>query len=236
MLNTPWGAQSDWSTQSLLVTFHREAAGGEKFFQILDRVSGEPQRYRALLELLYVCLALGFEGKYRLDTGAPRVSRKSAKRSTAASKACAKAWNPSCRRAGKASKTGATPCCASYRCGSLPRPARCCCSAPILYFDAKLGSAAEPVSAELARVGLESFDAPPAATAAPDKRPARAACARRSRAAESTSKSPASARLITLTVPDLFTSGSASDQRALREDLVREVGAALDQRARSRRS
>jgi type VI secretion system protein ImpK len=67
VLNTPWGAQSGWAAQSLLVTFHREASGGEKFFQILDRVSGEPQRYAALLELLYVCLALGFEGKYRLD-------------------------------------------------------------------------------------------------------------------------------------------------------------------------
>ena len=71
VLNTPWGAQSDWSSQSLLVTFHREAAGGEKFFQILDRVSGEPQRYLALLELLYVCLSLGFEGRYRLDERGP---------------------------------------------------------------------------------------------------------------------------------------------------------------------
>ncbi len=75
VLNTPWGADGNWSTQSLLVTFHREAAGGEKFFQILDRVSGEPQRYLVLLELLYVCLALGFEGKYRLDDrGAARLA------------------------------------------------------------------------------------------------------------------------------------------------------------------
>jgi type VI secretion system protein ImpK len=67
VLNTPWGSQSGWSSQSLLVTFHREAFGGEKFFQILERVNTEPQRYQSLLELLYLCLALGFEGKYRLD-------------------------------------------------------------------------------------------------------------------------------------------------------------------------
>src|SRR5690606_38497130 len=74
ILSTPWGVQSGWASHSLLVTFHREASGGEKFFQILDRVSGEPQRYRALLELLYACLALGFEGKYRLDPqGAARL-------------------------------------------------------------------------------------------------------------------------------------------------------------------
>ncbi len=67
VLNTPWGSQSGWSSQSLLVTFHREAFGGEKFFQILERVSSEAGRYLSLLELLYLCLALGFEGKYRLD-------------------------------------------------------------------------------------------------------------------------------------------------------------------------
>ena len=67
VLNTPWGSQSGWSSQSLLVTFHREAFGGEKFFQILERVTSEGARYQNLLELLYLCLALGFEGKYRLD-------------------------------------------------------------------------------------------------------------------------------------------------------------------------
>jgi type VI secretion system protein ImpK len=67
VLNTPWGAQSDWSGQSLLVTYHREVAGGEKFFQIVDRVRADPSRYIDLLELLYVCLALGYEGKFRLD-------------------------------------------------------------------------------------------------------------------------------------------------------------------------
>src|SRR5687767_11083070 len=71
VLNTPWGAQSGWAGQSLLVTFHREAAGGEKFFHIVDRVMNEPRRYLALIELLYVCLALGFEGRYRVDERGP---------------------------------------------------------------------------------------------------------------------------------------------------------------------
>jgi type VI secretion system protein ImpK len=66
-LSTPWGAQSGWAAQSLLVTFYHESQGGEKFFQILDRLLAEPQRYLALLELYYACLALGLEGRYRLD-------------------------------------------------------------------------------------------------------------------------------------------------------------------------
>ena len=67
VMNTPWGSQSGWSGQSLLVTFHREVFGGEKFFQILERISTQPQRFVSVLELFYICLALGFAGKYHLD-------------------------------------------------------------------------------------------------------------------------------------------------------------------------
>jgi len=31
VLSTPWGAQSEWAQQTLLVQLHREAWGGEKF-------------------------------------------------------------------------------------------------------------------------------------------------------------------------------------------------------------
>lgn len=67
VLNTPWGAQGDWAGQSLLVIFHKEVSGGEKFFEILKRIQADPSRYLNLIELLYVCLALGYEGKYRRD-------------------------------------------------------------------------------------------------------------------------------------------------------------------------
>jgi len=65
VLNTPWGAQGDWAGQSLLVIFHKEVSGGEKFFEILQRLQADPSRYGNLIELQYVCLALGYEGKYR---------------------------------------------------------------------------------------------------------------------------------------------------------------------------
>jgi type VI secretion system protein ImpK len=76
VLNTPWGAQGDWAGQSLLVIFHKEVSGGEKFFEILKRLQADPSRYVNLIELLYVCLALGYEGKYRHDpNGALELSR-----------------------------------------------------------------------------------------------------------------------------------------------------------------
>jgi type VI secretion system protein ImpK len=67
VLNTPWGAQGDWASQSLLVLFHKEVSSGEKFFDIVGRLRTDPKRYIDLIELAYVCLALGYEGKYRHD-------------------------------------------------------------------------------------------------------------------------------------------------------------------------
>ena len=42
VLSTPSGAQSEWSQHPLLVALHREAWGGEKFFEMLDRISADP--------------------------------------------------------------------------------------------------------------------------------------------------------------------------------------------------
>jgi type VI secretion system protein ImpK len=67
ILSTPWGARGEWGTQPLLSIFHRETWGGEKFFQLVERTKAEPRQYGGLLEVLYVCLSLGFAGKYALD-------------------------------------------------------------------------------------------------------------------------------------------------------------------------
>lgn len=37
----------------------------DQFFEILDKVIAKPELYLDLLELIYLCLSLGFEGKYR---------------------------------------------------------------------------------------------------------------------------------------------------------------------------
>ena len=60
----PWGASPEWVQQSLLVTLHREGFGGEKFFLLLDKAMEDPRRNIDLLELMYVCIALGFQGRY----------------------------------------------------------------------------------------------------------------------------------------------------------------------------
>ncbi len=64
VLNTPWGNASVWRSHSLLSTFHNDTRGGEKFFVLLKEAAQDPAANRDLLELMYVCLALGFQGRY----------------------------------------------------------------------------------------------------------------------------------------------------------------------------
>jgi type VI secretion system protein ImpK len=49
-----------------LVLFHNETWGGEKVFQLLTRLIQSPTEHQNLLELIYACLALGFEGRYKV--------------------------------------------------------------------------------------------------------------------------------------------------------------------------
>jgi type VI secretion system protein ImpK len=71
VLNTPWGARSNWDKQSLLITFHKEAQGGVRFFQLTKQMLEDPRGNIDLLELIYLCLSLGYRGKYRHSTDGP---------------------------------------------------------------------------------------------------------------------------------------------------------------------
>jgi len=61
---TPWGANPPPGTKSLLQEFHDEASGADKVFELLERLQADPQTNAALLELFYVCIALGLQGRY----------------------------------------------------------------------------------------------------------------------------------------------------------------------------
>jgi type VI secretion system protein ImpK len=69
--STPWGSSGVWAQHSLLAMFHNEAFGGEKFFLLVSKLAQNPQQNRDLLELLYACLALGLEGRYRVVENGP---------------------------------------------------------------------------------------------------------------------------------------------------------------------
>ncbi len=69
VLNTPWGESSSWSQQSMVATFHREVVGGDRFYDLLARLERDPSNSIEMLEFLYMCLSLGFEGRLRVEQG-----------------------------------------------------------------------------------------------------------------------------------------------------------------------
>ncbi len=69
VLNTPWGGQSNWGLQSMVGTFHRETVGGDRFYDLLARLEKEPGQNIDMLEFLYMCMSLGFEGRLRIEPG-----------------------------------------------------------------------------------------------------------------------------------------------------------------------
>lgn len=64
---TPWGA--NWIQQGLLQTMRGESDGAQGFFTQLEALMAEPEKNADLLEFHYICLALGFEGRYRDGNG-----------------------------------------------------------------------------------------------------------------------------------------------------------------------
>lgn len=65
-LNTPWGGASAWPRQPLVVMLRGDVDAGTQFFTRLEELERNPNQDREQLELQYLCLALGFRGKYRV--------------------------------------------------------------------------------------------------------------------------------------------------------------------------
>jgi len=168
VLDSPWGQQTGWSRQTLLVTFHGETYGGEKFFAILDRLSQDMVRHIDLVEMMYLCLALGFGGKYLVESGgmarlADRredVYRRITAYRAAAPTALSPRWQgvdrPLTSRRGVPLWMAALAAC-------------CLLFGTWVLLHTRLNGITEPVSARLAAIGLRGVPLP--ATATPTKPP-----------------------------------------------------------------
>jgi type VI secretion system protein ImpK len=226
VLSTPWGNQSEWAQHPLLVALHREAWGGEKFFDMLDRTSKDPAKFIDLMELQYLALAFGFSGKYQVqERGQDKLLevqqtlyRKIREHRGPAKTGLSLRWrgledrrNPLFRY--------------------LPWWVVSAAALPILAiaftaYYAGLAGAAAPVQAELAKVGLDDFSAP--APAAPARGPTlkQLLASDQQRGALSVDEQ-GTKTTVTLPAADLFPSGSATVNEAYYATLQR-VTAALN--------
>lgn len=63
--NSSWGSQGQWTQFSLLATLNQDTDREDRFFIILERISKDPSTYIDVMELMYICLSLGYKGHYR---------------------------------------------------------------------------------------------------------------------------------------------------------------------------
>jgi type VI secretion system protein ImpK len=227
VMSTPWGGHSEWQTQPLLVVLHREAWGGEKFFEMLDRISQDPNRHIDLMELQYLCIAFGFAGKYQvLDRGHARLAdvhhdlyrRIRAHRGTVPAELSLR-WRGVEDRRNRLIRY-------------VPWWVVGAAAAAILVitffiYYSRLGGAADPVLAELAKVGKEGFDAP--IPPPPVRGPTLKELLKPEEdAGRLTVVEMGGRTVITLIGADLFASGSATLNPVYTEMLTR-IAAALNQ-------
>lgn len=66
-INTPWGGSSGWPRQPLVASMYGNVDAGERFYDLAEELLHYPERDPQLLELVFLCLSLGFRGKYRIS-------------------------------------------------------------------------------------------------------------------------------------------------------------------------
>jgi type VI secretion system protein ImpK len=162
VMNTPWGEQSGWAAKTLLVVFHGESYGGEKFFVILDRLCADFSRHIDLIELMYVCLALGFGGRYQIQAdGRARLAdiqedlyrRIKGQRAPAADE-LAPHW--------RGIEDRRNPLVRYVPLWVIVAAGACLLLGAFLYFYTRLNDLSSPVSAQVAQIGLHTAVPPDA--------------------------------------------------------------------------
>lgn len=166
ILNAPWGEQSGWAQKTLLVTFHSESYGGAKFFQILERLTADFSRHIDLIEMMYICLALGFGGRYAIEAGGRAkladiqddLYRRIRAQRTAPAEELAPHW--------RGIQDRRNPLIRYIPLWVVGAAAACILLGAFLFFFVRLNDSVSPVSARLSEIGLESAVPPDAANLA----------------------------------------------------------------------
>jgi type VI secretion system protein ImpK len=160
VLNAPWGEHSGWAQKTLLVTFHSESYGGAKFFQILERLCSDFAKHIDLIELMYICLALGFAGRYQIESGGRAkladiqedlYRRIQAQRAKPADELAPHWHGIEDRR---------NPLIRYVPLWVIAAAAAVILLGAFLFFYTRLNNASSPISAQLARIGLENGTPP----------------------------------------------------------------------------
>lgn len=67
IFQSPWSGKQDWLLEPLQLVYYNENTAGEGFFQRLQAIESRPERMH-VLQVYYLCLALGFQGMYAVKS------------------------------------------------------------------------------------------------------------------------------------------------------------------------
>lgn len=68
IISSEWGGKDAWLAKPLQLEFFNRYDAGEEFFNRLEQLRQRPHYKANLLEIYYLCLALGFKGKYSFQS------------------------------------------------------------------------------------------------------------------------------------------------------------------------
>ena len=227
VLSTPWGSQSEWAQHPVLVALHREQWGGEKFFEMLTRISADPARHLDLLELQHLVLALGFTGKYQmLDRGSEQLQdiQHGVYRTIRGLRGPA-APELSLRWRGLEDQRNRLIRFVPW--WVVAAAGLAILVVTFVFYQSRLSTQASPLHAKLAQVGLQDFAVPPPAAPAPGPTLKQLLAPEEAAGALSVEENGART-LITIRGGDLFASASASVNPSFEAPLDR-ITAALNQ-------
>jgi len=69
ILRSPWPARQQWMAQPLQLVYFQENTAGEGFFDRLAALEADSERTH-VVQIYYLCMALGFRGKYAVASPA----------------------------------------------------------------------------------------------------------------------------------------------------------------------
>jgi len=211
----------------LLVALHREAWGGEKFFDMLDRIEENPARHIELLELQYLCMALGFAGKYHVqDRGHVRLDeiRQETFRKVREQRGVPR---PELSTHWRGLEDRRNPIIRYIPWWVVGAAALAVLSIAFTVYYMRLGTAAAPVQADLAKIGSIDLTPSPAVEVSGPTLKALLAPEERAGAVAVEEQAPGTSR-VTIIAPDLFASGSATINPRYRPTIER-IASAIQQ-------
>jgi len=68
IISSSWNQKDSWLTEPLQLKIFDTFNAGEEFFNYLSELRQRSSSNKDLLEIFYLCLALGFKGKYQLQS------------------------------------------------------------------------------------------------------------------------------------------------------------------------